>query len=79
MRMFLLGRRVGKRMCARARKMACGQSAPTSQRMIQHLDGSRDIPPAPPTDRSSRTTRPDLIVIRHVDIEHEFTLFRAKS
>lgn len=51
----------------------------TSQCMIQHLDGSRDVTPALAANRSTRTTRSDLVVIGHVDIKHELTLFRAQG
>lgn len=41
------------------------------ERRVEHLDRHGDEPPTPFADRLVGATRPDPIVIRHVDIEHQ--------
>lgn len=51
----------------------------TSQALVQHLDCRSDETPTSPTYVSSGTTRPDLVIIRHIDIKDELSKFWAKD
>lgn len=48
----------------------------TSKGMVKDLDGCGDVTPTQLTYPLVRTARPDLVVIRHVDIEYEFSPLR---
>ncbi len=51
----------------------------TSKRVVQHFHRRCYISPAPPTDLLVRAARPDLIVIRHVDIEYQLSPLRLEG
>lgn len=50
----------------------------TAQRMVEHLYCSSNVAPTTNTNISTRAARSDLVVIRHIDIEHELSLLRPQ-